>query len=85
LARIAEYELRIEALTRTLAICDDDLAKYVSQRKEIQLIVGEYKRSEMLREAVENEAKQLREVLRYAAVSTLETGKTTSLTIRLSP
>jgi len=38
----------------------------------------------MLREAVENEAKQLREVLRYAAVSTLETGKTTSLTIRLS-
>ncbi|GAA5978560.1 hypothetical protein JCM5350_003141 [Sporobolomyces pararoseus] len=64
LARIAEYELRIEALTRTLAICDDDLAKFVQQRKEIQLLVGEYKRSEMLREAVEKEANQLRDVLR---------------------
>ncbi|GAA5881329.1 hypothetical protein JCM16303_000132 [Sporobolomyces ruberrimus] len=64
LARIAEYELRIEALTRTLAICDEDLAKFVQQRKEIQLLVGEYKKSEMLREAVEVELRQLREVLR---------------------
>ncbi|GAA6005435.1 hypothetical protein JCM11491_003641 [Sporobolomyces phaffii] len=64
LARIAEYELRIEALTRTLAICDDDLAKFVQQRKEIQVLVGEYKKSEMLREAVEREAQQLRAVLR---------------------
>ncbi|GAA5898054.1 uncharacterized protein JCM6883_000908 [Sporobolomyces salmoneus] len=64
LARIAEYELRIEALTRTLAICDDDLAKYVNQRKEIQLLVGEYKKSEMLREAVEKEATQLRALVR---------------------
>ena len=65
LARIAEYELRIEALTRTLAICDDDLAKYVQQRQEIQLLVGEFKKSEMLRQAVENEANELRGVLRY--------------------
>ncbi|GAA5935816.1 uncharacterized protein JCM15063_001813 [Sporobolomyces koalae] len=64
LARVAEYELRIEALTRTLAICDADIAKYVLQRKEIQLIVGEYKRSEMLRAAVEEEAAGLKALLR---------------------
>ncbi|GAA6064628.1 hypothetical protein JCM10212_000597 [Sporobolomyces blumeae] len=64
LARIAEYELRIEALTRTLAICDEDLARFVNQRKEVQLLVGEYKRSEMLREAVEDEVQRLREMIR---------------------
>lgn len=48
---------------------DEDLAKFVQQRKEIQLLVGEYKKSEMLRQAVEEEAKGLREMLRYVHIS----------------
>lgn len=50
---------------------DEDLAKFVQQRKEIQLLVGEYKKSEMLRQAVEEEAKGLREMLRYVNDSCL--------------
>ncbi|BGP52330.1 hypothetical protein JCM10450v2_008301 [Rhodotorula kratochvilovae] len=64
LVRIGEYEHRIEALTKTLAICDADLVKFVEQRKEMNLLVGEWKRSELLRETVEQESKQLKASLR---------------------
>ncbi|BGP12042.1 hypothetical protein JCM10049v2_007962 [Rhodotorula toruloides] len=64
LARITEYEHRIQALTKTLAICDADLVKFVDQRKEMNLLVGEYKKSEYLREAVEAECRTLKESLR---------------------
>lgn len=84
LARITEYEHRIQALTKTLAIwcviairgprsfrfsrepsrSDADLVKFVDQRKEMNLLVGEYKKSEYLREAVEAECKTLKESLR---------------------
>ncbi|GAA5937810.1 hypothetical protein JCM1841_004065 [Sporobolomyces salmonicolor] len=64
LSRIAEYEHRIEALARTLAICDEDLAKFVQQRKEMTMLVGEWKKSDLLREAVEEESNKLKEALR---------------------
>ncbi|KPV72843.1 uncharacterized protein RHOBADRAFT_55517 [Rhodotorula graminis WP1] len=64
LSRIAEYEHRIEALTKTLAICDADLVKFVEQRKEMNLLVGEWKKSELLRETVEQESKLLKKALR---------------------
>ncbi|GAA5897630.1 hypothetical protein JCM8208_000217 [Rhodotorula glutinis] len=64
LSRIAEYEHRIEALTKTLAICDADLVKFVEQRKEMNLLVGEWKKSELLRETVEQESKHLKKALR---------------------
>ncbi|GAA6054012.1 hypothetical protein JCM3770_002417 [Rhodotorula araucariae] len=64
LVRIGEYEHRIEALTKTLAICDADLVKFVEQRKEMNLLVGEWKKSELLRETAEQESKQLKASLR---------------------
>ncbi|GAA5852088.1 hypothetical protein JCM8547_000154 [Rhodosporidiobolus lusitaniae] len=68
LSKIHEYEHRIQALTKTLAICDSDIVKFVEQRKEMQLLVGEWRKSEMVREALEEEGQGLREALR-----TLET------------
>lgn len=87
IARIGEYENRIEALTKTLAIwcaeagalvcggarlirqspSDADLVKFVEQRKEMNLLVGEWKKADLLRASVEHEAAQLRAALRYAA------------------
>ncbi|GAA6009461.1 hypothetical protein JCM10207_003790 [Rhodosporidiobolus poonsookiae] len=64
LAKIGEYEHRIQALTKTLAICDADLVKFVDQRKEMGVLVGEWKKSELLREAVEEEGRRLKESLR---------------------
>ncbi|GAA5831566.1 hypothetical protein JCM11251_000750 [Rhodosporidiobolus azoricus] len=64
LAKIGEYEHRIQALTKTLAICDADIVKYVEQRKEMNFLVGEWKRSELLRESVEEEVKGLKATLR---------------------
>ncbi|GAA5908506.1 hypothetical protein JCM5296_004779 [Sporobolomyces johnsonii] len=89
LSRIAEYEHRIEALTRTLAICDEDLAKFVQQRKEMTVLVGEWKKSDLLREAVEEESKKLKEALRakeaelFAFRQTLPSQDSLSLSPRL--
>jgi len=43
---------------------DADLVKFVEQRKEMNLLVGEWKKSELLRETVEQESKQLKKALR---------------------
>ncbi|GAA5872417.1 hypothetical protein JCM3774_004515 [Rhodotorula dairenensis] len=64
LAKISEYEHRIKTLTKTLAVCDADLVKFVEQRKEMNLLVSEYKRSEYLRDAVEDESRKLKLALR---------------------
>ncbi|KWU43136.1 hypothetical protein RHOSPDRAFT_5757, partial [Rhodotorula sp. JG-1b] len=64
LAKIHEYEHRIKTLTKTLAVCDADLVKFVEQRKEMNLLVSEYKRSEYLRDAVEDESRKLKAALR---------------------
>ncbi|GAA5916468.1 hypothetical protein JCM6882_006467 [Rhodosporidiobolus microsporus] len=64
LDKIGEYEHRIQALTKTLAICDADIVKYVEQRKEMNLLVGEWKKSELLRESVEEEVDGLKKTLR---------------------
>ncbi|TKA52819.1 hypothetical protein B0A53_04515 [Rhodotorula sp. CCFEE 5036] len=64
LAKINEYEHRIKTLTKTLAVCDADLVKFVEQRKEMNLLVSEYKRSEYLRDAVEDESRKLKAALR---------------------
>lgn len=45
---------------------DADLVKFVEQRKEMNLLVSEYKRSEYLREAMETESRELKAALRYA-------------------
>ncbi|GAA5988579.1 hypothetical protein JCM10908_003627 [Rhodotorula pacifica] len=64
LAKISEYEHRIKTLTKTLAVCDADLVKFVEQRKEMNLLVSEYKRSEYLRAAMEDESRKLKAALR---------------------
>ncbi|GAA6030584.1 hypothetical protein JCM8097_006220 [Rhodosporidiobolus ruineniae] len=64
LTKIGEYEHRIHALTKTLAICDADIVKFVDQRKEMNVLVGEWKKSELLRESVEEEGRKLKEALR---------------------
>lgn len=48
---------------------DADLVKFVEQRKEMNLLVGEWKKSELLRETVEQESKQLKKALRSVSSS----------------
>ncbi|GAA5995957.1 hypothetical protein JCM11641_005350, partial [Rhodosporidiobolus odoratus] len=67
LDKIGEYEHRIQALTKTLAICDADLVKFADQRREMNLLVGEWKKSELLRESVEQEGRKLREALQQTS------------------
>ncbi|KAL8280531.1 hypothetical protein RQP46_007179 [Phenoliferia psychrophenolica] len=64
LARIEQYELRIEALTRAVAICDEDLHKHAEQRRDMDKLVGEWKKSEMLRDAAETEVASLKATIR---------------------
>ncbi|KAK4698655.1 hypothetical protein P7C70_g7620, partial [Phenoliferia sp. Uapishka_3] len=74
LARIEEYEARIEALTKTLSICDEDLCKFTEQRRDMDKLVGEWKKSEMLREAAESELSDLKATVRsvfYTLISHL--------------
>lgn len=44
---------------------DEDLAKYTQHRNDMDALVGEWKRSELLREASEAEVVSLREQLRF--------------------
>ncbi|KAM0787086.1 hypothetical protein ACM66B_006344 [Microbotryomycetes sp. NB124-2] len=53
LDKIADYEARIEALTKTLAICDEDLVNFAEQRRQMDQLAREWKKSELLREAAE--------------------------------
>lgn len=43
---------------------DADIIKFVEQRREMNELVGEWKRSEMVRESVEEEGRKLKGELR---------------------
>ncbi|BGP20943.1 hypothetical protein JCM10213_008031 [Rhodosporidiobolus nylandii] len=79
LDKIGEYEHRIQALTKTLAICDADLVKFADQRREMTLLAGEWKKSELLRESLEEEVRGLREQLRTAQDTLIALQRSTAL------
>ncbi|SCV67181.1 BQ2448_5827 [Microbotryum intermedium] len=64
LGRLEEYEKRIAALTKAVAISDADLVKFKEQKRQMDLLAAEAQKAEMLRESIEAEAATLRQQLR---------------------
>ncbi|SCZ96390.1 BZ3500_MvSof-1268-A1-R1_Chr8-2g10163 [Microbotryum saponariae] len=64
LSRLEEYEKRIGALTKAVAISDADLIKFKEQKRQMDLLAAKAQKSEMLRESIEAEAATLRQQLR---------------------
>ncbi|KAM0749073.1 hypothetical protein T439DRAFT_327571 [Meredithblackwellia eburnea MCA 4105] len=63
LDRISEYEKRIEALTKTLAICDEDLFKFRQQQQDMTKLATEWKQADLIRETSEKEIAELKRLL----------------------
>lgn len=60
--------LRLADLSLSLSNSDEDLAKFNEQRRETEQLVGEWKRSELLREAADAELASLKEQLRFVVL-----------------
>lgn len=88
LARITEYEDRIETLVRTLALCDEDLCRLRDIRRESDALVARWHEAETLLATVSNENDVLKGELRRkddmlvaaAASATVATGATATPT-----
>ncbi|KAK4056098.1 hypothetical protein OIO90_002829 [Microbotryomycetes sp. JL221] len=65
LDRISEYEARIEALTKTLAICDEDMVNFSQQKQQMNQLAREWKKSELLRESIQFQFDELVKQIRH--------------------